>query len=184
MLAAGVSSRMGGRWKMLLPLQGSTVIERSVTAALAACRRVILVTGHRAEELERLFEDRRRVIPVPNPSYESGMFSSIKRGAEAVSTRRCFISLGDMPLIGPGVYRELLRHRAACVLPKHGGRLGHPVLLDRAVLRRIGAWSASGSLRDVLEAVPTLSVPVSDPHVLSDLDTPEDYEGIREGGTE
>jgi molybdenum cofactor cytidylyltransferase len=166
---------------MLLPLRGKPVIQHSVENALEVCSKVILVTGFRAEELRSFFADCDGVETVFNPSFAKGMFTSVKRGIERVGADLCFIAPGDMPLLGAAVYRELLRFRRMdCVIPKYKGRLGHPVLLGKDAIERIKVWDESGTLRDFLDTIPTLSVPIEDTHILDDLDTLADYERLAE----
>jgi molybdenum cofactor cytidylyltransferase len=186
MLAAGASSRMD-QWKMTLPFGTGTVIEASVRAALEVCGRVILVIGFRAEELIELFSGRERVLPVVNEHYTEGMFSSIRRGVEKVRSERFYLSLGDMPRVGAEVYRALAARPAVdAVVPKYRGKKGHPLLLSAAVARAVLSRGAEGggpkqTLRDVLAELPTLTVPVDDPHILHDIDTAEDYRALAEG---
>jgi len=180
MLAAGGSKRTE-KWKMTLPFGESTVVRRSVENALQGCGRVILVTGYRAGELEALFSGNERVITVRNPGWQRGMFSSIKTGAEAVETRRFFIALGDMPLVGPSVYETLLEYEHSdIVIPKFEGKKGHPVLLSSRVLKSIRREPDSSTLRDILALFPTLAVPVKDPGILEDIDTDRDYHKLKE----
>ncbi|MBN1836355.1 MAG: NTP transferase domain-containing protein [Spirochaetales bacterium] len=187
MLAAGRSRRME-QWKMTLPLGETTLVERSVSTALEACGRVILVAGHRAAELVELFEGRERVQVVVNPEYEQGMFSSVRRGVAEVGSPRFFVALGDMPLVDPGTYHllvglaeelpEAAGVRIPALIPRYHGKKGHPLLLAALVRERILAATPAVTLRDVLAEVPNLLVPVEDPHVLQDVDTPEDYRGL------
>jgi molybdenum cofactor cytidylyltransferase len=178
MLAAGESQRMGG-WKLSLLLDGKPLIERSVEGALEACGRVILVTGYRAEDLERLFSGNERVVLVRNPEYRSGMFSSIRAGAEEVRTERFFIALGDMPLVEKEVYNALLGHEGApAVIPKYRGKKGHPLLLKREVRDIILRLGPEKTMRDALALVATLAVPVQSRNVLLDIDEREDYEKL------
>jgi molybdenum cofactor cytidylyltransferase len=84
-----------------------------------------------------------------------------------------------MPLVSADVYRELLRHTdAPCIIPKYRGRLGHPILLDGEAIEIVRNRKDSDGLRGVLESIPTLSIPVEDPHTLTDLDTPEDLKRV------
>jgi len=189
-IAAGESRRMG-KWKMLLPLEAegeapATVVERSVRSALKACVRVILVVGYRGGELRRLFRGWKRVECVPNPAYAQGMFSSVKAGLRRVATDRCFLALGDMPLVSPDTYTEMLAAPPMdCVVPMYHGKRGHPVLMGFPVRRAVLGADQEAILRDVLSEFPTLSVPVEDPHILTDLDTADDLErlGPGAGGT-
>lgn len=182
MLAAGASTRMPG-WKMMLPFAGSTVIETSVRRALTACPRVILVTGHRGEELEALFADWENVECVRNERYGLGMLSSAQRGAARVRTGGFFIALGDMPLVGPELYRLLLKHaRPGAVIPKYHGKKGHPLLVSAAVRKCLLDFDETLSLREVLALFPTLAVPVNSRQILHDIDDRADYESLRSAG--
>jgi molybdenum cofactor cytidylyltransferase len=175
LLAAGLSSRTSG-WKMLLPCGEVTMVEASVAAASAASTRVIVVAGHRAEELVSLFRGRQGVQVAVNPRFEQGMLSSVARGAAEVRTPRFFLALADMPLVSPQTYRLLLQAPTVdAVIPKFRGKKGHPLLLTAAVARAVAAASPGQTLRDVLAAFSTLLLPVEDPHVLHDVDTDRDY---------
>jgi molybdenum cofactor cytidylyltransferase len=187
MLAAGSSRRME-RWKMTLPLGGATLVEASVGGALEACGRVILVVGYRAEELGQLFQEQDRVAVVANPQYEQGMFSSVRCGASQVRSGWFFLALADMPRVSPDTYAVLVRFaeglaEGRCVeipalVPRFRGKKGHPLLLSESVRESIVLAPPAATLRDVLAEVPNLLVPVGDPHILQDVDTPEDYRGL------
>lgn len=176
-----------GRWKLLLPFRGRTVIEWSVENALSACGRVILVGGFRAEEMAELFRGRPEVRFVLNDEYPKGMFSSIRRGAEAALAEKsadegAFLALGDMPAVDPAVYLHLDRCRreapppSGALRPVFGEKNGHPVLMGRGLLVLITGFPPEATMRDVfaVSGLPGV-VPVRDPGVLRDLDTPEDY---------
>jgi molybdenum cofactor cytidylyltransferase len=173
--AAGRSERMG-RWKPLLPFRGATIVDTVVAAALETCHRVILVTGYRGGELASHFADNPRVVAVDNPGWELGMFSSIRQGAARVATERFFISLADMPFVGPSVYRALLDvPRADFVFPVHAGLRGHPVLAGTLVREAIlAADPAAGSMREIVRRLSVVEAPWGDDSVLRDIDTPED----------
>ncbi len=185
--AAGKSERMG-RWKMLLPLEESTVIDVSLETMRSVCGRVILVAGYRGEELESRFAGRTDVQVVLNRNYEDGMFSSVKRGFREVETDWFFFGLGDMPLIQEETYRALLgaagfssgrtEGRFQAVIPTYRGREGHPVLLSRAVGRKVTERKDT-TLREVIKTFDVLHIPVGDPGIVEDLDTTADYEAAR-----
>jgi len=190
MLAAGRSTRMNG-WKMTLPWGESTILEHSLRAALDVCARVVLVTGFRAEELERIFRDWSRVEVVSNERYEEGMFSSVQMGVRSIGNGGFFLALGDMPGVTGDIYRTLLgwdkrlasifRGTAHAVIPKCRGKKGHPLLLSPEVKTRILDTGISRTLRDVLAEMPTVIVPVDDQGILHDIDTPEDYRSWNDG---
>jgi molybdenum cofactor cytidylyltransferase len=175
LLAAGGSTRMG-RWKMLLPVEGQPMVARCAGTALRVCGRLIVVAGFRAQELEELFRGWKRVEVTVNDGYREGMLSSVRCGFRLVRGERFFLALGDMPLVAAATYRQLLAFPAAeAVIPKYHGKKGHPLLLGRSVGERVLGAAAACTLREVLAQVPTLSVPVEDPFILQDVDTPVDY---------
>jgi molybdenum cofactor cytidylyltransferase len=178
MPVAGRSERFGG-WKPLTPFRGNTIVGTTVKAALAACDRVILVTGYRGGELGEGFAGEPRVVVVENPDWELGMFSSIRRGAGSVETARFFIMLADKPFVGPEVYRALLeRGGADFVFPVHAGQRGHPVLAGSRVRDAIlAADPATGSMKGIVARLSVIEVPWPDDSVLRDIDRPEDLAG-------
>lgn len=173
-----------GSWKPLLPFRGGTLVDAVVETALAACRRVILVTGYRGSELAARFLGEPRVVIAPNPAWELGMFSSIQRGAARVDTNRFFIMLADMPFVGPSVYRALLERAcsehgvADFVFPVYAGRRGHPVLVGGRVREEIlAADPAAGSMKEIAGRLSSIEVAWPDDAVLRDIDAPADLPG-------
>ena len=169
-----------GEWKLLLPFRGSTIIQTVVDAALSACSRVLLVTGHRGTELSRLFGGKPRVVLVENPDWELGMFSSIQRAARAVDTDRFFITLGDKPLITSEAYRALLAAEPAdAVFAAFDGVRGHPVLCSAPVRHAVlKEDAASGSMKEIVSRFTVREVPWRDESVLVDVDTPQQYSAL------
>ena len=173
--AAGRSERMGA-WKPVLPFGASTIIATVVRNALAACGRVVLVTGYRSAELAALFREEPRVTVVENPEWELGMFSSVRRGAASAGTPRYFVTPGDMPWIAPPVYEALLACRNAdVVFPVFDGRRGHPVLFSRRVREAVlAADPATARMRDIADRFPVTELAWEDDSILRDVDTMED----------
>jgi molybdenum cofactor cytidylyltransferase len=175
--AAGRSARMGG-FKPVLRFGGGTIIETVVGSALSVCARVLLVTGCRAEEIERLFSAERRVIAVRNAGWETGMFSSIQLAVALASADRFFVTPGDMPFIGPAVYRALLASAPAeAIFPVFEGTRGHPVLFSESVREAVRkADPATGRMKDIARGLDCREVEWPDDSILRDIDTKEQYE--------
>ena len=175
--AAGRSARMGG-WKPALAFRDATIIETVVASALAACPRVILVTGYRGQELAALFHGEPRVVAVANPDWPLGMFASIRCGVAQVRTGRFFVSLGDMPWIQPALYNALLQGPPIdAVFPVFGGRRGHPVLFSQKVKSEVlSADPETGSMKDITSRLAFRELPWTDDSILRDIDTAEDYQ--------
>jgi molybdenum cofactor cytidylyltransferase len=125
LLAAGESKRMG-QFKQLLRLGEKTFVEHCVDNLIASrVDEVIIVTGHREEEVRVTVADR-PVKFVHNIDYRSGMASSIKCGVQSLSehTRAFVLALVDQPQIGVDVIDLVIeayeKTRAIIVIPVPG----------------------------------------------------------------
>jgi molybdenum cofactor cytidylyltransferase len=181
-LAAGTSSRLG-RPKQLLALGDRTVLQHVVDAAGAAdLDDIVVVLGHRAEEVEASLRLPAPARVVVNPEYGSGQASSLRAGLRALGaeTRATMVLLGDQPGVSPeaigAVAAAYRRTGEPVVQASYGGRPGHPVLLDRRVWPEVEDVPGDVGARDLLaghpEWVVTAEVPGDPP---PDLDTWEDY---------
>jgi len=181
-LAAGYSSRMGA-FKPLLPLGGSTVIERAVSSFLrAGVRDVRVVVGHKAEALEPVLA-RLGVSTILNAAYQTGMYSSVVAGVNSLDaqTTAFFVLPVDTPLVKPRTVRALSQAfraaRSGIIYPCFQQQRGHPPLISASYIREILAWARPGGLRALLQEHrdASLDVEVPDQGILLDVDTPEDY---------
>lgn len=183
--AAGLSSRMG-RFKPLLPFADGTVVEASVGNALSRAERAVVVLGKRGDELRELLFSRfgERLIFAVNPDYGStDMFTSVKIGLRAIGECGAFfITPADMPLISPTVYAALadaFTESDEVLLPVAGGRRGHPPLISARLIPEILAYDGADGLRGFYRGHKVREKSVDDNGVLTDLDTPSDYEGVK-----
>ena len=109
LLAAGLSSRMQGKNKLLKIWRGQPLLFYSleIIKQLKA-EQCVLVAGHMIEDIRGQF-DLGGLHLVHNPRPEQGMASSIVLGMEALSKDidGVFICLGDMPLVSLHVFQAL-----------------------------------------------------------------------------
>jgi molybdenum cofactor cytidylyltransferase len=90
----------------------------------------------------------------------------------------------DLPHLSAGVVAALIAARersgAPVVVPVHGGKRGHPVLFARAVFPELQADPLQEGARTVVHAhAATLEeVPVTEPGVLDEVNTPEDFRRV------
>lgn len=183
-LAAGESSRMG-RPKPLLPAGDHpflvTIRDAMIEAGLSP---VIVVLGHRADEVIRGCN-----LPegsyVLNERYKDGMLSSLHSGISALEStdNHAFVlALVDGPDIKAAVVRRMVeqydQQPAAVIEPTYQGKHGHPVLLDRSIWSELMAADPATGAKPVVRRhrSEASAVPVDDPGVLTDLDTPADFE--------
>ena len=179
--AAGMSSRMGD-FKPMLNV-GSISIAHRVVATLkqAGAELIVVVTGFRADDLERhLSPD--NVIFLRNESYASTqMFDSALIGLDYLRTRcdRILFTPVDIPLFTPETVAALLRRDGDIVIPRCGGQTGHPIVLSSACVDRIVRDSGEGGLQGALERCGEIEyVEVDDGGTLHDADTPSDYRSL------
>lgn len=186
-LAAGPSTRMGAN-KLLLLLEGETVLARAVRRGLAAgLDPVIVVLGHEAERAERAL-DGLSCRPVVNPDYARGMNSSARAGMAAVppDAAAAVILLADMPLVTAEMIAATVeRYResdAPLVISEYGGVQAPPTLYDRSLFAEIGSPEGEGcgkkAVRRHRHEAAVLQWPAA---ALADLDRPEDYQRIKAG---
>jgi molybdenum cofactor cytidylyltransferase len=182
LLAAGLSTRML-RPKALLDWRGKPLVRYQVEQLLAAgCDSVTVVTGHDAPGVEAALtgSGARTVL---NPDYRLGRATSVRAGAQSiVAAPAALVVLNvDQPRsasIIRSLIAEHLAHDALITVPSYGGRRGHPLVLDGALL---------GDLAEVTEETQGMravvrrhehrrhEVPCSSEEVLFDLNTPEQY---------
>jgi CTP:molybdopterin cytidylyltransferase MocA len=180
-LAAGRSSRMG-RPKALLAAGDETFLARAVRLlADAGCRSVIVVlAADDAEGADRALVAGASVAR--NPDADSEPIDSVRAGLQATADAEAALILPvDLPLIQPRTVSALVRawraSGARILLPETAGQTGHPILLDRSlfaeVLSRPLAEGLHTLIRDNADTVQR--VPVSDPGIHDDVDTPDEY---------
>lgn len=161
------------------------MLDASLKNALAFCQRVILVVGHRGEELQARYGSRPDIVVVHNPDYRQGLGSSIRCALAASDADYLFISHGDLPCIPRDVYQKLWQARGELALfPSFEGEAGHPVLLPKSLARELAAAPAQGSVRRWLLQRPHRTIPVESPAILFDIDTPERYQALIRGELE
>ena len=146
---------------------------------------VFVVIGHRPEDLEPII-DAHAADAVLNPDYEEGMTSSFKAGLSRVSADAAFLCLGDQVVLDPALLDRMIDamevdSEALIVSPVHEGRRGHPVLFRKALFPEIMGLGRGDTLKDVVEGHEDSHLGVEgDVWCTLDMDTPEDYERIRE----
>lgn len=172
-----------GRQKLLLPYGRATVIEHIVGQVLdSQVDETIVVTGRHHEDVSRLVANL-PVVVARNPDPTRGMLSSVRCGLASVirEAAAVLVALGDQPGISSTVIDHLIMGYAGSgkqiAVPLFEGRRGHPLLFSTRFREEIESRYDGSGLRGLLAAHPgeILEVPVAEPAVLWDIDTPEDY---------
>jgi molybdenum cofactor cytidylyltransferase len=189
-LAAGASTRMG-RDKALLPWRDGTFLSAAIRALQPATELVLVVGGANAAALEPI-ADSYAAFMVVNPEPQRGQFSSLQTGLQEVLNRgrdAAIVTLVDRPAAGLQTIGQIKAaflssdERTWAVVPEYGGRHGHPFVIGREMIEAFLRAPASSTARDVEHANQghIRYLPVSDPLVSANIDTPEDFERLRLG---
>ena len=187
-LAAGRSARMGSP-KALLDFLGLPFAVRILEAleALEVKTRVV-VLGQDAPRIQPVLAGHDCMI-VENPEPETGPIASLRgalRALQPVQPTAVLVWPVDLPHVRVTTVEQILeahrRTNGSIVVPTLGERRGHPViwgsrlfgeLLESPAATREGARAI---LRQHQQDV--LSVPVDDPAVIDEINTPDDYERL------
>jgi len=177
-LAAGFSKR-AGQFKPALLLDGKPLLVRCIESMSPLCDRIIVVGGFNFDQLLELVQAQPKVTVVRNEAYESGMFSSVKRGIREVGADRFFIIPGDQPVVRTDTFRKLLEIDDDIVIPRYDGKKGHPVLFKSQLIPGIQAMPDTANLRDFIHRQQAAVLDVDDPGIGLDVDNPADYAKIK-----
>jgi len=194
-LAAGESARMGAD-KALLPWPptsgGSTTRQTFLSSAIHALspvsEMVIVVAGKNEASLAPVVYANGASL-VRNPSPEQGQFSSLQVGLQTVLSYgrdAAIVTLVDRPPVSSAVLSALTSAFLAAptgiwaVVPEYQGKHGHPVVLGREMMEAFLKAPPTATARDVehQNQQHIRYIPVDDPTVTLNVDTPEEYAAL------
>jgi molybdenum cofactor cytidylyltransferase len=181
LLAAGSSSRMGEP-KQLLKIENDFLIRRSARVALQSnTYEVIVILGHRANEIRKLIEDLPLTILV-NDQWEKGIGSSIKRGISYLkgkSFEAGLVMTCDLPLLQPAHLQNLIssyqQNKVSVVASHYSGSLGIPALFDKKLFDQLLLIGDYQGAKQIIQENNKHLISIEFPEGAIDLDTPEDY---------
>ena len=194
-LAAGESSRMG-RDKALIPWPAAseqsgsqgTFLSSAIRSLSAATDFVVIVAGNNEVTVAPVAYAHGAFVVV-NPDPSRGQFSSLQVGLREVLNRgrdAAIITLVDRPPAAMTTVQtlreafETAEQKIWAVVPEYGQKHGHPYVTGREMIERFLREPTTGNARDVehryLDHIQYL--PVSDPFVALNINTPEDYASL------
>ena len=184
-LAAGQSSRFG-QPKQLLDWKGKPFVRQVAETALhAGLWPVIVVTGSNAEQVEKAVTGLDVTI-VRNENWQSGQSASIAAGVNALpkNTGASIFLLADQPQIPVEILRALVETHsqnlpvilAPLVLEE---KRANPVLFDRIAFPDLLQLTGDVGGRALFGKYKVEYLPWHDEALLLDVDTPEDYERLK-----
>ena len=187
-LAAGSATRMGGRPKCLLELDGVSLLRRQCLALSGAgVHDTVIVLGHYAQRIRQSETD----LPVQwviNPTPDAGQESSLRLGLQALpaDVDAVLVLLADQPLIEAQDIQDLIvayAQRPAhtqLVRPMLDDLPGHPVMFSRAVAQEILAGPPTMGGRQWQQQNPQQvhRWHSANRHYRTDVDSPEDLQAF------
>ncbi|KIC26600.1 MULTISPECIES: nucleotidyltransferase family protein [unclassified Leisingera] len=184
LLAAGASSRMQGRDKLMEEVDGQPLLTLMCRrAALTGLPVYVTLPGPSHPRAAATGD----ATQVPVPDAAEGMSASIRRGTAALldGTQAVMILPADMPEITAQDMLHLAAHFGGPDSPvlratAEDGTPGHPVLFPRRCFEVLQCLQGDQGARSILTAETVRTVPLPGRHALTDLDTPEDWAAWRQ----
>ena len=147
MLAAGLSSRMSKKNKLLLKFDNSTILEKTLNNIIHSnIYKLYVIIGSKRKEFENLLK-KLNVSYIYNIKYKEGISSSIISGVNQIkdNSEGVMICLADMPKISKKIYNKLLEEfsniysndQPCIIMPTFKGKSGNPVILSKHFFENI-----------------------------------------------
>jgi molybdenum cofactor cytidylyltransferase len=194
-LAAGESSRMGTD-KALLPWPpasagtppSETFLSAAIRSLSAATDFVLVIAGENEAAVAPVAYANGGSIVV-NPAPERGQFSSLHVGLREVLNHgrdTALITLVDRPPASTTTVQKLrsayesAEIKVWAVVPEFCGKHGHPYVAGRQLIEAFLDAPPTASARDIEHQHQDhiLYLPVDDPFVTANVNTPEDYAAL------
>ncbi|MDF3413620.1 nucleotidyltransferase family protein [Sulfitobacter sp. M57] len=188
-LAAGASSRMRGRDKLLEEVDGLPLLRQQALKACAVTNGPVLVAlptpPHARYDALRGLE----VLPFAVPDADEGMNASLRRAFAALpSTAPCaMVLLGDLPDVTAGdlaTVADAIDLNTGALIWRgatQDGGAGHPIIFDHTLFPAFADLTGDSGGREVVAQAKgrVTLVPLQGQRARLDLDTPEDWENWR-----
>ncbi len=155
-LAAGLSTRMGDANKLTTVWNGKPLVRHVAEAALASrLNKVVVVTGHEADEVEAVLP--KGCLVAWNGDYAEGMAGSIRCGQYRLQGYGpVMIMLGDMPLLECEHINALMdafenAQDKAIIVATCNEQWGNPVLFDTSYFTDLKLLDGDAGARSLIE---------------------------------
>jgi molybdenum cofactor cytidylyltransferase len=181
-LAAGESSRMRFP-KALLKIQGVTFVDHILyKGGEVGLNPILIVTGPDHEAIVQQVSD--SAMCVRNEDYMRGQISSAQKGIAALggTVQTVMIWPVDQPLVQTETVRQIIashqEKNQPLTIPVYNERKGHPVLYNRKAMDSVLGLKTHETGKDLqtIYAAETTFVDVDDSGIVTDIDSPDDYE--------
>jgi len=173
-----------GQPKLLLRLEGKSLLRRAAETALGICPQVVVVVGAEADRMREELTGL-AVTVVENPDYAQGISTSLRRGVQAASgADAVLVLLADQVAVTPDHLRTLVavweRTSARIVASTYEGTVGPPVILHRSIFPELMRLTGDEGAKPLIERYRAEAVWVPLPEAALDVDTPEEWDQAKE----
>ncbi len=198
-LAAGGGKRLGGG-KLLLPWHGKAILLHTLARVTGMRQRlpIHVVIGSQADQVRQAINEEYANDPavriIENKAWSAGQSISLTLGIAEIAAaysalQGVMVVLGDQPLLKSATLDLLAEtHIETCrchpghlaTAPVYDRQRGNPVIVSPALFPQIASLQGDVGARNILRTLDTclLLLPVDDPGVLKDIDTPEQYQAL------
>lgn len=188
-LAAGSSKRAGSTNKLLVKVDGLSMVRTVVDAACDSnLDRVVVVTGHEHELVESQLSES-AASSIYCASHASGLAHSLSHGISRIGTvDAVMVCLGDMPHVSVPLINQLVQtiHESdinvndTIVVPVVNGKKGNPVVVGNAFFDTLLQHTGDTGAKTLMQQYPdrVFEIAVNNNAVLIDYDTPEALERL------
>lgn len=191
LLAAGASRRFGNENKLLMEIEGTTLVRRVAEELLISrAAGVIAVTGFEHDKVREALAGL-EIQFAENPEFASGLASSIKRGISALpeDAEGAMIMLADMPGTTKKLFDGLIAifEEGLCekiVYPvREDGSQGNPVIWPARYFTELQQLSGDAGAKQLISQNRDAASPIiiNSDDVLDDIDTPDHLESWLSG---
>ncbi len=175
--------------RVAAPPHTQTFLSAAISLLTPFSELVIVVGGKNSDSIAPVVYAAGASLIV-NHHPERGQFSSLQAGLQEVLNRgrdAAIVTLVDRPPCSPETlralcadFREVYEEGKWAVVPEYQGKHGHPIVIGREMVEAFLKAPAGSTARDVEHSVPSRIryLPVADPGVATDVDTPEDYQRL------
>jgi len=183
-LAAGLSRRMGRVNKLLLDIDGTTMVRRTAQLYASMFSSVTIVLGHERDKVKAALQGL-GVRFIYNADYETGHHGSVRCGLEHVKNNGSpvLIALADQPFLTQAELANYVKSfqdssRDMVFIPFYKEQRGHPVIIPAALLHEFHCAPEDMTLRGFLDANPARvhDYPAPSMNFIKDIDRTEDLE--------
>ncbi len=185
--AAGASSRMRGRDKLLEEVRGRPLLgDRSEMALGTGAQVLVTLPPDQPRRVAVLTEiGNPRLAWVTIPDARTGMSASLRRGARWAMDSKAdalMILLPDLPDLTEYDINSMLQaydFKSVLRATSEDGIPGHPVIFPARLFSALASLSGDQGARDILRAHPVIPLALPGIRAITDLDTPEAWDAWR-----